>query len=350
MTLTDARRGLGTPRQVGLAAPDIDLAIVGSAFRVQGRPGALIVGLESQGFLDARHELSVVLLVGLPLAVVLSGALAWALTGRTLRSVRRLAEEADAISLGEPGRSLVVDTRDTEVARLVAALNRMLTRLDSRYAVNLAAAAATTHRLRTPLATLRLDAELGLAEDDPEATRETLKRVIADVDRLGSLVDLLLANADLRTEHRVLLTDAVAELGEEWQRQARTRRRDLLIEVSGQGSLDVNILRAAADPLVENAIEYSAGDEPIVARLTVRDVEGHDAELTVEIENTGLGVPPDVTGRLFEPWTGTRNSGLGLWLAREAARAGGGEISCVEPGPPRTVFRLVLPVAGPIPA
>jgi signal transduction histidine kinase len=170
-----------------------------------------------------------------------------------------------------------------------------------------------------------------------------LERVIADADRLGGLIDLLLAHADVRRERRPLV-DVVDQLRQDWQRAARARGHALRVEAAGQGGLDVGSLRAAADPVVENAIDHATGDDPILVRLTLRDDAGGHAALTVDVENSGVGVPPEVAGSLFEPWTGTRNSGLGLWLARESARAAGGELSCVDPGPPHTVFRLVLPV------
>jgi signal transduction histidine kinase len=335
MSLRDARAGDTRPRELGLPRPDVDLAVVGRPLQVRGGPGALVVGVESQGFLDARQQLTLLILVGLPIAVVLSGGLAWLLTGRALRSVVRLAEEADAISAGEPGRQLTALTRDAEVVRLVTALNRMLSRLDRRFAQNLAAAAETTHRLRTPLATLRADAELALADDDPEAARGSLARIIEDADRLSRLIDVLLSAARNQPE-RSDLVEQWPVLVEQWRRQAALRGSEIEFTSSGGGLVDVAAMRACVEPLVENALQHGTGPVAVTARAA--------ADLEVRVENPGPGIPEQLGDRIFEPWVGTTNTGLGLWLARESARSAGGDVRCVAPGPPVTVFEVRLPL------
>jgi signal transduction histidine kinase len=338
--LGEARR-TGHVRQVSPPGPDVDLAVVGTPLLVNGQPGALLVGLDSQGFLDARNQVWVVVLIGVPLAVALSAGLTWVLTGRTLRSVARLAEEADAISVGESDRVLTIETRDAEVQRLVMALNRMLGRLDRRYAENLAASAGTTHRLRTPLATLRADAELALADPDPDAARSALGRVIEDADRLARLIDRLLASAH-SAEHSRRLDELHPTVTGEWERQAALLGRGLHVDISGQAAVDVETLRASVDPLVENALQHGSGTAPVVVSITQED-----DVVVVRVENFGGGVPAELLETLFEPWTGTGRSGLGLWLAREAARSTGGDLVCTAPGPPITVFEVRLPLDAP---
>lgn len=333
---TVARRGLTQAREITLSTPDVDLAVVSTPQPVDGRAGALIVALESQGFLDARQQLQIVLAVGVPIVVLFTGLLAWFLTGRTLRSVARLAEEADALSMAESGRELSVDSQDAEVVRLVAALNRMLARLDTHYATNLAAASETTHRLRTPLATLRAEAELALASGDAPAVREALTRIIGDADRLTGLVNHLLSTAG-RVSEPVTMEQVQAQLGNDWLRQGRARGQAVQVTTAGAGEVDQGLLRAVVDPLLENALEHAAGPEPVTV-----DIDVHDG-VVVRVSNSGPGVPGSLIDRLFEPWTGTTNSGLGLWLSREAARAAAGDVVCVSPGPPTTVFEATLP-------
>jgi signal transduction histidine kinase len=314
---------------------DIDLTVGGAPLSVRGRPGALVVGVENEGFLDARTQVVVIVVTAAPLVTLLSAALAWLLTGRTLRSVVQLAEEADALSTTEPRRSLRVTAADSEMERLVAALNRMLARLDQRFSENLAASAATTHRLRTPLATLRADAELALADPDPAAARDALTRIIEDADRLATLINHLLASAG-PSRRLGDLDELRGPVAREWQRQAALKGRDLHVVTHGAGVVDIDALHACVDPLIENAVQHGTGSS-----VTVTATVGES--VTVRVENTGTGIPTDLVSRLFEPWIGTSRSGLGLWLAREAARSGGGELHCASPGPPVTVFEVQLP-------
>jgi signal transduction histidine kinase len=305
---------------------------------VNGAPGAIVVGVESQGFLDARDQLTTLLLVDIPVLVTLSGLLAWLLIGRTLRVVVKLAEEADALSVSESGRGLSQPERDDELGRLTAALNRMLRRLDTHYVTNLATAAETSHRLRTPLATLRAEAELALSDNDPESARLALRRIIDDADRLGEDIERLLTAASTAPDLRTI-TDAGQMLAPDWKRQAVARQRALVVTCAGDEMVDVSLLRAVVDPIVENAVDNAeSGAIEIVIRI-------HDDTLTVTVTNSGEGIPAEMIDQLFEPWKGTAHTGLGLWLARQAARAVGGDVWCVLPGPPRTQFQAHLPIA-----
>jgi signal transduction histidine kinase len=337
-----AARGSAPPREVSPVGRDIDLTVGGAPLQVRGQAGALVVGVENEGFLDARTQVIVVVVTAAPLVTLLSAALAWLLTGRTLRSVVQLAEEADALSMAEPHRSLRVAAADSEMERLVAALNRMLARLDQRFSENLAASAATTHRLRTPLATLRADAELALTDPDPEAARDALTRIIEDADRLATLINHLLASAG--PSRRLGGVDELrGPVAREWQRQAALKGRELHVVADGAGVVDIDALHACVDPLIENALQHGSGPT-----VTVTATVG--ATVTVQVENTGSGVPPELVDRLFDPWIGTSRSGLGLWLAREAARSGGGDLQCLAPGPPVTVFEVHLAAPTTVPA
>jgi signal transduction histidine kinase len=332
-----AHRGGRHPQLLNLSHPDLDLAVIAEPVSVNSEQGAVIVGVDSQGFLDARAQLRTVVLLGVPLVVVLTGMLTWVVTGRAFRAVTRLAEDADALSVADTGRGLSVQTGDIELGRLVAALNRMLERLNQHYATNLAAAAETTHRLRTPLATLRAEAELALLGDDPAAARVALERIVADTDRLTDIVDRLLAAAGGHRDVRDLQA-AVTEAGGEWQRQAAAHARRATMHCTGEGCVDMTLLRAVVDPLVENAIRHTTPDRPVMVT-----VDGTDTDVRIRVSNHGAGIPVEMREQLFQPWTGRAHGGLGLWLAREAARSAGGDVICDTYGPPATTFLARLP-------
>jgi signal transduction histidine kinase len=338
LPLPAARRGGRRPALVNLGRPDVDLAAVGAPHRVNGGAGAIVVAVDSQGFLDARRQLHTVVLLGVPLVVLLTALLTWLLTGRSLRAVTRLAEDADALSGDDRGAALSVSPGDAELARLVAALNRMLMRLGTHYATNLAAAAETTHRLRTPLATLRAEAELALMDDDPATARAALERIVVDADRLTTVVDDLLASGN-RQRSDGEIRSAVGRLGEQWRRQGAARSRTVEVTTRGKGTIDTRLLAAVADPLVENALRFSEVASPVVV-----DVISVDGKAVVRVTNRGDGIAPERRDRLFQPWVGQTRGGLGLWLSREAARAGGGDVWCEHPGPPTTTFVAELPL------
>ena len=335
----EARAGVANPALLNLSEPDLDLAAMSQPQRVNGRTGAVIVAVDSQGFLDARQQLQTVILAGIPLVVLVSGALIWGVTGRALGTVTRLAEDADALSVSDGSQQLPLLARDAEIARLVAALNRMLTRLNQHYATNLATASETTHRLRTPLATLRAEAEIALMDDDPAAARTALQRIVTDVDNLNNVVNRLLSVAGGRGDVQNL-PETMVGLTDDWRRQAVAQGRTIAVNSAPNGQVDRTLLKAVVDPLVENAVRHSSPNDNITVDV---DVNGQDVR--IRVVNRGDGVPMDVRGQLFQPWHGRAQGGLGLWLARESARAAGGDVWCEEPGPPLVRFAARLPAA-----
>jgi signal transduction histidine kinase len=100
-------------------------------------------------------------------------------------------------------------------------------------------------------------------------------------------------------------------------------------------------LRRAFDNLVRNAVEACDGQGTVDVRLA----PSGDTAVTVSVMDHGPGIPPDVAGRIFEPYyTGKPDgTGLGLALVRQAVEAHGGRIS-VSPTPGGgATFTMELP-------
>ena len=310
--------------------------------------GALVVGLDSEGFESSGHQLREILLLGLSVIVPLAGLLAWLLAGNALRTVSELTEEAEAVGLSDIGRGLDVAAGDPELRRLVAALDRMLARVADSLERERRFAADASHRLRTPLATLRAEAELALFEGDPQTMGEALRRVIDDADDLGELVARLLAAHTARRTEPVLVTDALATACERWERQVAACGARLETDLDGMSNegrtVDPHLLRTVIDPLVENGAQH--GSEAGLVRVTALALDG---TLTIRVSDDGPGVDPEVRERLFQPWVTSRaergGAGLGLWLSQEAARAAGGDVVLANEARGATAFEARLPLA-----
>jgi signal transduction histidine kinase len=98
--------------------------------------------------------------------------------------------------------------------------------------------------------------------------------------------------------------------------------------------------------LLTNALEACDPPEPRRHRIRIR-TEDTPTGVSVEVQDTGLGIPPDVGARLFEPFFTTRGStrgtGLGLYLSRRIVENHGGTMDYEsEPGA-GSVFRVLLP-------
>jgi two-component system sensor histidine kinase TctE len=255
-----------------------------------------------------------------------------------------LTENAETLGPGELGTGLPLPHHDAELARLVAALNRMLVRLEASHATELAFAADAGHRLRTPVAALRAEAELALRETDPAELGAALNRIVGDADRLTSIVDGMLARTRDRTQPAEPVRRVVAVADERWRRQAALRGIDLVVEVAPGVTHELRCreLSDVVEPVVENALRHTADGGTIHVEVCPEA----DGRLVVEVRNSGQPIPAELAPHVFDAWVSGRDAsvagGLGLWLARETARDAGGDVVLLDSGDGTTCFRISL--------
>jgi len=305
------------------------------------------VAVDAEGFNAATANLLKLLVGGLAVVVLAMAALSWVLTGRALRSVTRLTESAEAVEPHALANGLPVPRRDAELGRLVGALNRMLDRLHTSHVTELAFAADAGHRLRTPVATLRAEAELALRETDPEELTAALERIVRDADQLTSIVDRMLARGRTRDHAPEPVLRALGSAETRWRRRAVLASVDLTLDIDAHLTPATSCaeLVEVIEPVLDNALRFTPDDGSI--HLDVRLRDGTPEQLVVHVSNTGPGVAATIAPHLFDAWVSTRDAstagGLGLWLARETARDLGGDVSLVDARPGTTTFRVDLP-------
>jgi signal transduction histidine kinase len=239
----------------------------------------------------------------------------------------RVAREIQARDLG---RRIEVDDPDSELGQLAATFNGMLDRLERAFGQQRMFLAQTSHDLRTPLAVMRSNLEVTLADPDTdlEEWRRTAEVVARAGERMSEMVDALLvaarfeAGAAEATE--VDLVEVVAELAEE----ARAR---ILVEVATGPPLvvrgnEIGLARAISN-LMENAINAEGG----VLKLAT-GMEGDWAFAAVA--DRGPGFDPDLL---------RSSPGLGLAIARRVAESHGGHLMMVPRVGGGSVVVMFLP-------
>lgn len=346
----------GVQTRIALQRPDVDLALLGVPIRLDAKGGSpagtgvLVVAVDVEGFAAATSDLVSLLVVGLLAVVLAIAVLSWFLTGRALRSVTRLTESAEAVGPKDLATGLPVPRQDAELARMVGALNRMLVRLHDSHATELAFAADAGHRLRTPVATLRAEAELALRDGGPEEQSSALARIVRDADQLTSIVDRMLARSRAHSHSPESVLAAVAESMIRWRRQAELADISLQVHLAEAVTEQTRCaeLVEVIEPIVDNAMRHTPAGGLLDIDVRRRESDT-PAMVLVDISNTGPGVPADLVPQLFDPWVSSRDAsvagGLGLWLARETARDVGGDVTLVDRGTHATTFRVVLPTA-----
>lgn len=197
---------------------------------------------------------------------------------------------------------------------------------------------------------------LGRPTPDIESARDSIVTMIRGALNGGETVRRLLLFARPTPEgppRAVDLADVLREVAKltapRWRDEAQQRGRPISVELEVEGDVTIHgwagDLRETFANLLLNAID--ALPEGGTIRLTARAQGG---EVTAEVADTGIGVPPQHLDRLFEPFFSTKGeggSGLGLAIVYGIVERHGGRIS-VESAPGRgTTFRLSFPPAAP---
>jgi heavy metal sensor kinase len=303
------------------------------------------------------RELLFVLLLGLPLAVAISGLGGYTLARRALAPVDRMAEQARLITAERLKERLPVDNPNDELGRLASVFNQTLMRLESSFEQMRRFTADASHELRTPLTAMRSVGEIGLrGRRDASDYREIIGSMLEEVDRLSLLVDRLLTLSRADSGDSVLARDRVdlVELAEEVTAQldvlAEEKQQSLRVEVSGHSTCvgDRMVLRQALLNLVDNAIKYS----PAGGRILIKVSTSGDGAAILDVSDTGPGIPAELRPRVFDRFYRADRSrsrengggtGLGLSIARWAVEVNGGKLTLESQEGPGATFRITLP-------
>jgi signal transduction histidine kinase len=226
-----------------------------------------------------------------------------------------------------------------EVRDVAVALNHLAGRIRELLQQERETVADLSHRLRTPLTALRLEAE---ALPDPAQAH----RIGARVDAVERTVSGLIRHARRRAGPGPGRCDAAAVVRERvafWSVLAEDTARAVTAEIA-PGRLPVAVdaeeLSAAVDALLGNVFAHTADGVAFAVRLAERP--GGGAELTVADEGPGLPAGAgDPTGRGV---SGAASTGLGLDIARRAAEQSGGGLRLVA-GPGAAVVLELGPPA-----
>lgn len=258
----------------------------------------------------------------LVLLLALGGA--YFIVSRINRPLRELTRASTHLGRGATPQP-VTESGPAEISTLARAFNQMtadLKRLDDERALLLA---GVSHDLRTPLARIRLSAEM-MDDRGDAALREGLEQDIGEIDAaIGQFLDF----ARLRdTEAAVPGTDLDTLVQDVVARYARAGKR-VSFRASGARPLPLPLRPRAMQRLVANLIDNAlryAGPE-------VEVVTGTDGAMAfVEVLDRGPGIPPADAQRMLQPFTrldsarGGSGTGLGLAIVERVAGMHGGAV------------------------
>ena len=315
------------------------------AVPIGGSRRAVVVGRSLKGRERANESFGRALLIGGPLALLISASACYLVAAAALRPVESMRRRAAQISGDQPSARLPVPPANDEIGRLGLTLNDMLARLEDALARQQELTQNASHELRTPLTVLTAEIELTLQADLPEDARAAMTSALEEARRVSRLADALLTLSQLEESglpmslEPVDLDEVLRTVAARAHERARVDGRS--IAVSAQPTIvsaDPIRLEQAAGTLVDNALTHGAGTVTLALRR-----DGADVHITVGDE--GHGIPPGLRSFVFERFSrssGTRGgAGLGLAIVRAIAQAHGGRADIASDA--RSTFVVTLP-------
>ena len=264
---------------------------------------------------------------------------AWIIVSRVNRPLRNLAIAAKEVGQGRHPEP-IPESGAIELRQLAVSFNRMsddLKRMDTERAEVLA---GISHDLRTPLARLRLEAEMSVSDENAR------NAVIDDIEQIDAILGQFLDYARGTSEPfetidpNTLLTQA-AELG---LRQAGAPAILRLAPLPSIPCRRQALFRAVTN-LLGNARKYGNGSQIEI------ESELADNQIVIAVMDRGPGIPRDQAERLKRPFTRLESArsnvdgtGLGLAIVERTARMHNGRLTLLPRAGGGLIARLILPI------
>jgi two-component system, OmpR family, heavy metal sensor histidine kinase CusS len=268
------------------------------------------------------------------IAALVVALMAYGLARHGLRPLRLLAERTRAIGVSTLSTRIEARVVPPELDALIAGFNGMLDRLERGFAQLKQVSADMAHDLRTPIANLLGQTEVGLGQlRDNLYYQRLLGSNFEELQRMSKMIDNMLFLA--RTEHadnaiefrELSLTDEFERVHEYFEGLAEERNLELAWHGDGTVCADPLLLRRALANLLANAVRFA---EP---GTVIQTTAVHDADATtLSVENRGVTIAPDDLERIFDRFyradtsrhRSSESNGLGLSIVRSIMTLHGG--------------------------
>jgi two-component system osmolarity sensor histidine kinase EnvZ len=275
-------------------------------------------------------------------SLLLALLVTWLIVSRVTLPLRALAHAAREVGRGQHPAPLP-ERGSIELQQLAETFNRMSEDLRHNEAERAEVLAGISHDLRTPLARLRLEAELSIAD------LEARDAVSSDIEQMDAIIAQFLDYARGEGNEAAEMADINALVVQAAGTQSRNAAPPILV----QGKLPltrihVKALHRALTNLIENARKYGSGASNHPVEIETRHEDG---DILIDVQDRGPGIPESETERLKRPFTrfetartNASGTGLGLAIVERVARLHGGKLELLPRHGGGLTARLRLPV------
>ena len=282
---------------------------------------------------------------------VLSGVLAYFVSGRALKPLRSFASQVEKVQLNNLADMRIDEDVLPEFRQLSRSFNQMLERLNNAFAAQRQFTGNAAHELRTPLALMQAQLELFSAEhpDVQPETAEFLTLLREQTERLTQMTRTLLEMSNLRhvaRNERIQLAPMIEEIFTDLA--PLSDKRGVTLTAEGDGIMtgsDALIYRLIFN-LAENAVKYNRPGGSVRVSVTQEP-----EKLLLRVSDTGCGIPEVYQRSIFQPFFRVDKSrsreyggaGLGLSLVWEIADLHGGSVWVEKSSEKGTTIAVGLP-------
>ena len=283
---------------------------------------------------------------------LLSGILAYFVSGRALKPLRSFASQVEQVQLNNLADMRIDEDVIPEFQQLSRSFNQMLERLNNAFAAQRQFTGNAAHELRTPLTLMQAQLDLFSSEhpDVLPETAEFLALLREQTERLTRLTKTLLEMSNLRQVARneqIQLAPMIEEIFTDLA--PLVEKRGITLEADGDGVMtgsDALIYRLIFN-LTENAVKYNRPGGSVRV-CVIQETE----KLLIRVSDTGCGIPDEYQQSIFQPFFRVDKSrsreyggaGLGLSLVWEIANLHGGSVWVEESSEKGTTIAVELPV------
>lgn len=270
----------------------------------------------------------------------------------SIEEMKELAGKLDRITAARLDTRIDIDQTQDELKGLAAAINGMLDRINAAYRSQARFVSDASHELRTPIAAIQGYANLldRWGKHDEKALQESIDAIKEEAANMKDLVEqlLFLARGD---SNRMPLQIGRIDLADTAQTVLKEFRmidggHEFILDVeSAYVEGDAGLIKQALRILVDNAVKYT----PVGGEIKI-SVKQRESEVTLTVQDSGIGIPPEAVPHIFERFfradesraRSTGGTGLGLSIANWIVERHGGHLEVLSREDIGTRFTIVL--------
>lgn len=289
-------------------------------------------------------------------ALALCPFVGYRIARRGIRPVERIAETARRISSSTLSERIQPAGYPVELAALAGTFNAMLDRLEDSFGRLSEFSADIAHELRTPVNNIRGEAEVALSRArSVEDYREVLGSCLEETVRLSELIANLLFLARTESPGTHLKREPV-DIGQILNAvhdyfEPAAIEADIDLTVQCAGRITISVDRVLFQRAMANLVSNALANTPVQGAVTLRALQEPDI-VRVEVQDTGVGIPPEVLPRVFDRFyrvdrsrsSRSGGTGLGLAIVRGIVTLHDGSIDISSKPGAGTTVTLLLPI------